>query len=124
MFQQRRKEDLWLKLLRSVARVLSVVSTVVLILFIIGEGFEPSRIAPKEWLGLALFPTGLIIGFSIAWFREGAGGAVTIASLFGFYLAMQPSNSWPFAVFALPGFLFLIYRLFSRVIRKQAVNAT
>lgn len=53
------------------ARVLSLMSTFVILLFFIGERFEISRVAAREWVGLLLFPLGVIVGFAVAWWKEG-----------------------------------------------------
>ncbi|HEY8227765.1 MAG TPA: hypothetical protein VIG25_21020 [Pyrinomonadaceae bacterium] len=96
------------------ARTLSVVSTLMLLLFLFGEPFPVTKIRPVEWLGLALFPGGIVLGFGVAWWREGLGGMITIGSLLIFYLVfvLLPSGSFSkggwFFVFAIPGFLFLI----------------
>jgi len=113
-----RKEDRPLHLFRWAARVLSVLSTAVLLLFITGEKFEVSRITAKEWVGFALFPVGIVIGFAIGWWKEGLGGAITILSLLAFYLVYgylrgNFNLGWAFVVFAFPGFLFLISWLLS-----------
>jgi hypothetical protein len=96
------------------ARALSVVSTLMLLLFLFGEPFPVTKIRASEWLGLALFPGGIVLGFVVAWWREGLGGIITIGSLLIFYLVfvLLPSGSFSkggwFFVFAIPGFLFLI----------------
>jgi hypothetical protein len=106
--------------LRWAARAGSIVSIGILLLFIIGEGFDPTRIAPKEWLGLLFFPLGVVAGMIVAWWREGLGGAITGASLLAFYLVygLLLSGRFPsggaFIVFAAPGFLFLTHWLLTR----------
>ena len=117
MFTNRRK-DRPVHLFRWAARALSVLSTTVLLLFITGEKFEVSRITAKEWVGFALFPVGIVVGFAIGWWKEGLGGAITILSLLAFYLAYgylrgNFNLGWAFVVFAFPGFLFLISWLLS-----------
>ena len=103
---------------RWAARVLSVVSTAMLVLFITGEKFEVSRITAREWVGFALFPVGIVIGFAVGWWKEGLGGAITTISLLTFYLVYgylrgNFNLGWAFVVFAFPGFLFLISWLLS-----------
>jgi hypothetical protein len=112
--------------MRFTARALSIVSTAVLLLFLVGEGFEPAKISPREWIGLLLFPTGVVIGFSIAWVRETLGGFVSVASLFGFYLLYihRLNDAWAFAAFAFPGFLFVITGILSSISRKRIASAT
>ena len=102
--------------LRWAARLLSVLSTVVLLLFLFGEPFPVARITWKEWIGLALFPFGIVIGFAVAWWRELLGGAITIACLLlvCFLFVNDFGRSWTFFVITLPGFLFLLDGFISR----------
>ena len=105
---------------RWTARVLSVFSTFVLMLFLFGEPFNVEKVTATQWLGLALFPVGLIIGFAVAWWREGLGGSITIGSLLAFYvvfttLMREPlSDGGWFLVFGIPGFFFLLSALVRR----------
>ena len=71
---------------RWTARVLSVFSTVVLMLFLFGERFPVEKITAPQWLGFLLFPVGVVIGFALAWWREGLGGSITVGSLLAFYV--------------------------------------
>ena len=78
-------------------------------LFLIGEPFNPR---PREWVGLAFFPFGVSIGMFIAWWREGVGAGISLASLFGLYviygwLMGSNVNTLWFVVFASPAFFFL-----------------
>jgi hypothetical protein len=70
--------------LRWTARVWSLASVAVVLAFIVGEGSNPS--GPNEWLGFLFFPFGICAGMVLAWWREGPGGVVTVASLGVFYL--------------------------------------
>ena len=107
-------------IIRWTARVLSVFSTSVLIMFVVGEPFPVEKITATQLLGLILFPVGLVIGFAVAWWREGLGGSITIGSLLAFYavftlLMHEPlSDGGWFLVFALPAFLFLLSALLRR----------
>ena len=102
------------------ARVLSLVSTFVILLFFVGERFEISRVAAREWVGLLLFPLGVVVGFAVAWWKEGLGGAISIACVLGFYLVYglvlngRLNQGWAFFVLASPGLLFLLSGLRSR----------
>ncbi len=40
------------RVLRWAARLLSLLSIGILLLFLAGEGFDASRVAPREWVGL------------------------------------------------------------------------
>ena len=97
------------KVLRMLARAASVLSLALLVMFAFSGGNWPS---PREWLMIAFFPVGVAAGMVLAWRHEVLGGAVTIASLVGFYAiawsadASRPLGPW-FVVFALPGLLLL-----------------
>lgn len=54
-------------LFRWSARLLSLASAAMLLLFLFGEPFEPSKIAGREWLALIFFPLGIVVGFAVAW---------------------------------------------------------
>ena len=100
------------------ARVLSVVSTGLLLLFLIGEGFDPSKVTPRQWVGFTFFPLGVVVGMVVAWWREGVGGGITVGSLLAFYLWRALAHDGPpdgvaFVAFSLPGFLFLLHWLLS-----------
>lgn len=99
------------------ARILSIASTLVLLIFLFGEPFNVSRITPKEWAGLALFPFGVVVGFAIAWRKEILGGAITFVCVLTTCLLFVRtfSQAWPFLVFAFPGLLFIISGLLARV---------
>jgi hypothetical protein len=57
-------------LTRWTARVWSVASIGLILAFLVGEGFHSSRIAAREWLGLAFFPLGITAGMILAWWKE------------------------------------------------------
>jgi hypothetical protein len=107
----------WLYSLRWFARVCSVASIALILLFFIGEGFNPTKVAAKEWVGFLFFPVGIVAGMIIAWWHEGIGGIISVISLLGFYLIyglLVNNRLWQggvFIVFALPGILFFIYWL-------------
>jgi hypothetical protein len=128
MFTNRNDERTAEQALHWSARVLSLVSTVVLVLFFVGERFEISHVAAKEWVGLFLFPLGVIVGFAVAWWNDGIGGAITTASLLAFYLFYglllrgNINQGWAFIVFASPGLLFLLSWLRSRSTRPAAMH--
>ncbi len=99
--------------IRWTARAWSVASVGLVLAFLVGEGFHPSQVQAREWLGLVFFPFGITVGMILAWWREGLGGAITVASLTVFYLihfatAGALPKGWAFLVFAMPGFLFLL----------------
>jgi len=104
---------------RWLARLTSLLSVGMLSLFLFGEPFNAARITPREWVGLAFFPAGVALGMIIAWWNEGLGAAISLASLLAFYTVfgwLLGSNvKGPyFVLFASPAFLFLMAWLFSK----------
>src|SRR5665213_780144 len=99
--------------LRWSARILSILSVGIVLLFAFGEGLNFSHFSARELVLFAFFPIGVCLGMALAWWREGLGGGITIASFVAFYLGHHLStSSFPrgFALMALaaPGFLFLL----------------
>lgn len=117
MLDQRKYETNGLFYLRWTARILSIASISLLFFFLIGEGFEFSKVELKEWLGLLFFPLGLVIGLLMSWKNEGLGAVVSLVSLLAFYLIYglliygRIWQGWAFLVFAIPSFLFFVYWL-------------
>jgi hypothetical protein len=105
-------------LFRWTARGLSVLTTLVLLLFLFGEPFPAAKLSAREWTGLLFFPFGIMLGFGVAWWKEAVGAAITILSLVAFYLVygllLNGKVGWLFIVFAVPGLLFLISAMLSR----------
>ncbi len=104
---------------RWTARIWTVASLSLLSAFIFGDGERGIWPTPMEWLGIAMFPGGVVAGMLIAWWKETLGGAITIASLAGFYAwhflrAGQFSAGPWFIILAAPGFLFLMASLLER----------
>ena len=109
------------------ARILSIVSVGVILMFIIGEGFNPALIKLNEWMGLFFFPFGVSVGMILAWRKEGLGGSITIGSFLLFYAAhfitsRRFPSGWAFFVFAFPGILFLLSWYQKKKISKPAVH--
>ena len=103
--------------LRWIARAASLLSIGTILLFF--AGFNPGSVRPREWVGLAFFPAGVVAGLIVAWWKEGLGACITLISLTAFYavygwLMGSNVNSVAFIVFASPGFLFLIAWLLSK----------
>jgi hypothetical protein len=112
-----------LTVLRWSARVLSVLSVGVILLFFVGEGFDPSEVTLRQWVALLLFPVAVVAGMFVAWRREGLGGGVSVAGLAAFYLySLLLNGGMPrglaFLILSAPGFLFLLYGL-----ARQATHA-
>lgn len=107
--------------LRWTARTMSAISIGVIALFIIGEGFNPTRISLPEWALFAFFPFAVVVGLIVAWRNEWIGGTIVMGGLLGFYLTHAlladghlPSG-WAYGMFASPGLLFLLYAMLTRL---------
>ena len=51
---------------RWAARSWAAASVGLILAFLEGEGFHPSQIQPREWLGLMFFPIGICAGMILA----------------------------------------------------------
>jgi hypothetical protein len=96
--------------IRWTARVWALVTIVIVSLLSVGEGVHPG--GPTELVGLVLYPGGVCVGMILAWWKEGLGGGVSVASLAGFYILYTATQGslppgWAWLVLAVPGFLFL-----------------
>jgi peptidoglycan/LPS O-acetylase OafA/YrhL len=109
--------------LRWVARGLSLLTILTIAMFAFGEPGTPTA---KEWLLLAFFPIGLLLGLALAWWRELLGGIIAVGSILVFYAAFLvadgrlPAGPY-FAILATPGVLFLILGLATRSHHRRAV---
>ena len=92
------------------ARISSILFIGILLLMFLGEGFEPAKVKPTEWIMLLFGPFGLALGMILGWWKEGLGGAVTILSFFASLLVGDYSGSGAgyMLICASPGFLFLL----------------
>lgn len=104
--------------LRWTARILSVASIGLLGAFVFGPR-ERAMPTPNEWLVLAFFPFGVVLGMVVGWWRELLGGIITLVGLVGLYAWMiardgRPPSGPYFVLFALPGLLFLACGLLTR----------
>jgi hypothetical protein len=102
-------------IVRWTARAWGLASTVLLVAFALG-GREDVRMTAGEAVGFLLFPVGVIVGFAVAWWRELAGGLVTVGSLALFYLWLfwrdgRLAGGPYFLLFAAPGFLHVVSAL-------------
>ena len=109
------------------ARVASIASITLLVMLFWNDILNPSDISPTEWVGLLFFPFGVAMGMVVAWWKEGAGAAITVASLMGLYLVYgyllrNHLGGWVFIVFAAPGFLFLLHWLLRDFDREQVLG--
>lgn len=101
---------------RWVARILSIPVIVVFLLMFFGEGFDPAKVKPGEWLMLLFGPFGLVVGMILGWWKEGVGGVITLVSFFAAMLVGDYSGSGAgnMLICASPGFLFLLAWILSR----------
>jgi len=101
------KQITW-RWMRWIATAWGMASALLLFMFAFG-GREHLRFTMGEAIAFLLFPVGVVAGFVVAWWRELAGGLITLASLVLFYLyAFIGSGRFPglyFLLFAAPGFL-------------------
>lgn len=112
-----------------VARIWSLVSLGFVLLFLFGEGLNGHGGGPTqgEWIGLALWPGGVVLGLGIAWFRAKLGGVIAIASLLAFYLwSLWDRGRFPggpyFVLVAAPGILFLLSSFSTRLRPQQKMR--
>lgn len=109
------------QLLKWSARISSIIVLALLIQFAFSGGKAPTT---NEIISLAFFPVGMCIGLIIAWWREGLGGLISIASLAAFYAWMFIASGnvqlGPyFLLFTFPAFLFVASWVSSRTAKKS-----
>lgn len=94
---------------RWIARISSIPIIIIFLLMFLGEGFEPAKVKPIEWIMLIFGPFGLVLGMLLGWWKEGLGGVVVILSLFASLIVGDYSGSGAgyMLICASPGFLFL-----------------
>jgi hypothetical protein len=114
-----------LAVVEMLARVGSIASITLLVMLFRNDILHPSDISLTEWIGLIFFPFGVATGMVIAWWKEGVGSTITVASLLGLYLVYgylfrNHLGGWVFIVFASPGFLFLLHWLLRDFDKKHA----
>ena len=104
-------------IIRRAAIVWSIASVAFVLLFLIGEGFNPAQMSTLQtWALLSLFPFGVLLGLMLAWRRPVLGGVIATGSFLAFYATHHlmtghfPGGPW-FALLSAPGPLFLLSRL-------------
>jgi hypothetical protein len=125
MAEQTRDEPIIAAVISWSARILSVISIGILLLFFIGEaGFgRPVRLTAQEWIGLLFFPLGVAVGMVVGWRWEGVRAGIAVGSLVAFYmLNLVASGNLPsgpfFVLFTLPGILFGVSWMLGRKWRR------
>lgn len=101
------------------ARITSAFALGIIAIFATSGGGAPTL---AEWIAIAFFPVGLVIGLIVAWKREIPGAIIALASLAVFYVYMFATSSFRtdmryvgnFALFAIPAVLFLAAGLLAR----------
>jgi len=113
--------------IRWTAKLTSLLSIGILLLFFIGEGFNPTKLSLKEWMFFLFFPLGVILGLLIGWKKEFIGSLIAILSLTAFCLLETINGGFPglaFFVFASPGLLFLISHFVTCKLDEHKINQT
>jgi hypothetical protein len=88
---------------------------VAVLVFVIAANFFAASAEPvpegREWLGLAMFPFGVLLAYALAFRWELIGGALAILCLFGWLVFVEfDADIIPIAaVVAIPGVLYLVY---------------
>ena len=84
-----------LRILRWTARVWSLVSLGVVVLFAVGEGMNLARFTPGELVMFLCFPLGVMLGMALAWgagiLGRSSGGRQPGGFLWGGLVAFPPS---------------------------------
>jgi hypothetical protein len=116
-----KKSDLATLIMRWIARVISTLVMVFIILMVIGSVFTGKEYRRAPWptledIIMTMFFLAMLTGVVIAWFREGIGGTIlTTAGLVAtalLFLRMTPDDYWVIMIFGVPflfsGILFLV----------------
>jgi hypothetical protein len=107
--------NLAVRIIRWIARGWSIASIGLIVLIFLGEILFPHAEASfrlRDVILFAFFPIGTFAGMILAWRWELLGGALTVGSVVGFYVALWIMDGrFPrgpfFLLMAAPGFLFL-----------------
>ncbi len=103
-------------LLRWTARLSSLFFTGIFLLMLLGEGFDPVKITHREWVSLFFFPLGLILGLTLAWWKEGLGGVLALGATFaGIFISDANTSGGGYMLLcASPALLFILYWFLSQ----------
>ena len=107
-----------ISLFRWTARIVGLLLVGVLSLFAVGEGFDPMQFKGVE-LGMMVALLMALMGMVVLWWREGIGGAISLAGMIAFYgLNFAASGKLPggpvFPFCFLPGVLALVCAYFDQ----------
>ena len=110
------------------ARLLSMISLIVLGMFLFG-GSESLRFRSwQETVGFLCFPVGVASGMAIGWIQPRIGGIVCLVSLIAFYVwhtlhgGRLPAGPY-FFIFASPGLIFLVASFLPRSVAAVSAKA-
>jgi hypothetical protein len=109
-------------LVRSFARVISVVLLIFIAMTAIGEGFpNPLELSGRESLLTVAF-VAMVAGLIVGWWRELAGGLLILCGFAAFMLVefvatRDAGMSWVFALFPVAGILYLLFWRLGRLRR-------
>lgn len=115
-------------MVRWLARSSSAIGIGLLLLFMLGGGLDLSNISWVEKGIILLFPLGLLSGLILGWQEETLGGALTIFSVWTFYVIYRTylndsgNADWWIVLFSIPGFLFLFHGLSSSNRRTKIMD--
>jgi len=101
---------------RWAARALGTFIAGMLLLFMIGEHYNPFVMQLREALHTLFMPVGVVVGLLLAWRWERLGGVVATVGRVGWYIfetvvSGRLLTAWYFALIALTGLLFLLAAL-------------
>jgi len=115
--------------LKWLARILSLLSTALILLYLLDENFDPWSIIktepyfhlsfPAHAILFLFFPVGIIAGFITAWWSEGIGGSISVLSLIGYYITNYIFTSGVFPegpaywILTSPAAAFILYSMFT-----------
>jgi hypothetical protein len=106
---------------RWTARALGTFIAGILLMFMIGEHYNPFTMQLRDAIHTLLMPVGVVVGLALAWRWEQLGGALATGGMTGWYLfetvkSGRLTTGWYFALILLPGLLFL----WSAQLRRRA----
>jgi hypothetical protein len=126
---RRKKEFVYrIKWFEWLIRILSAISILILLIFVVAEGFNPFNLTSNEAVLTVFFPGGVILGLIVGFWKNRLGGYITILSFFGFYLleilimGILPHGAY-IALFIFPGFLNLFYAIIQDRKRNIMLNS-
>jgi len=114
-----------LGVLRWTARVWSLLSLGVVLMFALGERMNLARFTPGELLMFLCFPLGVMLGMALAWRWELWGGGLAVASLVAFYgldwwRSHRFPGGWFFIILCSPGFVFLLCGYWGQAVKRHS----